>query len=195
MIDSSTLDITTVGTYTVTYNVSDTAGNAATEVTRTVNVTADATPPVITLQGEATVSVELGSAYVELGATATDAVDDDTTLSNNIIIDASAVDVNTAGTYSVTYNVSDAAGNAATEVVRTVNVAADIVVPVINLIGDATVSVELGSDYTDAGATASDNLDGDITASIVTVNPVDVNTVGTYNITYNVTDSSGNAGG
>ena len=192
VIDSSTLDVTSVGTYSVTYNVSDTAGNAATEVTRTVNVTADVTPPVITLQGEATVSVELGSAYVELGATATDAVDDDTALSNNIVIDASAVDVNTAGTYSVTYNVSDAAGNAATEVVRTVNVAADIVVPVINLIGDATVSVELGSEYTDAGATASDNLDGDITASIVTVNPVDVNTVGTYNITYNVTDSSGN---
>ena len=192
VIDSSTLDVTSVGTYSVTYNVSDTAGNAATEVTRTVNVTADVTPPVITLQGEATVSVELGSAYVELGATATDAVDDDTALSNNIVIDASAVDVNTAGTYSVTYNVSDAAGNAATEVVRTVNVAADIVVPVINLIGDATVSVELGSEYTDAGATASDNLDGDITAAIVTVNPVDVNTVGTYNITYNVTDSSGN---
>ncbi len=193
VIDSSAVDITTVGTYTVTYNVSDSAGNVATEVTRTVNVTADATPPVITLEGAANVSVELGSAYVELGATATDAVDDDTTLSNNIIIDASAVDVNTAGTYSVTYNLSDAAGNAATEVVRTVNVATDIILPVIHLVGDAVVSVELGSDYTDAGATASDNLDGDITASIVTVNPVDVNTVGTYTITYNVTDSSGNA--
>jgi hypothetical protein len=32
------------------------------------------------------------------------------------------------------------------------------------------VSLELGSIYTDAGATALDNIDGDITANIVTVN-------------------------
>ena len=32
----------------MTYNVSDTAGNAATQVIRTVNVSADGTPPVVT---------------------------------------------------------------------------------------------------------------------------------------------------
>ena len=193
VIDSSAVDVNTVGTYTVTYNVSDAAGNSATQVTRTVNVTADATAPVITLQGESTISLNLGTAYIEPGATATDAVDDDTALSNNIVIDSSAVDVNTVGAYTVTYNVSDAAGNAATEVIRTVNIVTDTIAPVITLVGDAAVSVELGSDYTDAGATASDNIDGDITASIVTVNPVDVSTAGTYTITYNVVDSSGNA--
>ena len=41
----------TLGAYTVTYNVSDAAGNAATEVTRTVNVT-DQTAPVITFNGQ-----------------------------------------------------------------------------------------------------------------------------------------------
>ena len=48
--------VDTVGQYTVTYNVSDDAGNAASEVTRTVNVT-DTTAPVITLVGDAVVEI------------------------------------------------------------------------------------------------------------------------------------------
>ena len=64
--------------------------------------------------------------------------------------------------------------------------------PIITLLGEAVMSLELGSTYTDAGATATDNIDGDITSSIVTVNPVDVNTVGTYSVTYNVSDTAGN---
>ena len=67
------------------------------------------------------------------------------------------------------------------------------VAPVITLLGDAEVSLELGSTYTDAGAAAADNIDGDITSSIVMVNPVDVNSVGTYTVTYNVSDAADNA--
>ena len=72
----------------------------------------------------------------------------------------------------MTYNVTDANGNVAVEVTRTVNVV-DTTLPVITLTGEATVTIEVGSTYTDAGATATDNYDGDITSSIVTVNPVD----------------------
>ena len=43
----------------------------------------------------------------------------------------------------------------------------------ITLVGDAQITVEVGTTYTDLGATASDNYDGDITADIVTVNNVD----------------------
>ena len=179
-----------VGTYTVTYNVDDAAGNAATQVSRTVNVTADVTVPVITLLGDATVSLELGSSYTDAGATAVDNIDG--TITSNIAT-VNTVDVNTVGTYSVTYDVSDQAGNTATQVTRTVNITADVTVPVITLLGDATVSLELGSSYTDAGATAVDNIDGTITSSIVTVNPVNVNAVGTYTVTYNVDDAAGNA--
>lgn len=68
----------------------------------------------------------------------------------------------------------------------------DIIKPIITLIGGASVTVVEGNTYTDAGATASDNVDGDISSDIVTVNPVDTNTVGTYTITYNVSDSAGN---
>lgn len=38
--------------------------------------------------------------------------------------------------------------------------------------GTTPVTVEAGSTYTDGGATAVDNIDGNITANIVTVNPV-----------------------
>ena len=43
------------------------------------------------------------------------------------------------------------------------------------------------------GATALDNFDGDITSSIVEVSTVDNPIVGTYTVTYNVTDANGNA--
>ena len=58
------IDITTVGSYTVTYNVTDTNTNVATEVTRTVNVV-DTTPPVITLVGIDEVVLEVGTPYTE----------------------------------------------------------------------------------------------------------------------------------
>ncbi|MDX2504375.1 MAG: DUF5011 domain-containing protein [Gammaproteobacteria bacterium] len=84
-----------------------------------INVTADVTAPVIILTGSQIVSIEQGTAYVDAGATAQDNVDGD--ISANITA-TSTVDVNTIGAYSVTYNVSDAAGNAATPVTRTVTV-------------------------------------------------------------------------
>jgi hypothetical protein len=159
-------------------------------VSRTVNITPDVTIPVISLLGDATISLELGSTYTDAGVTAVDNIDGDITSS---IVMVNPVDGNSVGTYTVTYNVNDAAGNAAVQVSRTVNITPDVTIPVITLIGDAEVSLELGSTYTDAGVTAVDNIDGDITSSIVTVNPVDANTVGTYTVTYNVSDAAGNA--
>ena len=115
---TSNVDVNTVGSYTVTYNVSDAAGNAATAVVRTVNIN-DVTEPVITLIGNATETVSVGATYTDAGATATDDTDGDLTSS---IATTNNVDVNTVGSYTVTYNVSDAAGNTATQIVRTVNV-------------------------------------------------------------------------
>ena len=188
IVTVNNVDTSVIGTYTVTYNVSDDAGNAATEVTRTVNVT-DTTAPVITLVGDAEITVEVGSTYTDLGATASDNYDGDITAD---IVTVNNVNVNTAGQYVITYNVTDSSGNDATEVTRTVNVT-DTTAPVITLVGDAEITVEVGSTYTDLGATASDNYDGDITADIVTVNNVDTSVIGSYTVTYNVTDSSGNA--
>ena len=149
----------------------------------------DAGAPVISLIGDADVSHAQGKPYTDAGATATDDVDGDITSS---ITTSGTVTTGTAGTYTITYSVSDSAGNAATQVTRTVTVA-DAGAPVISLIGDAAVTHALGTDYTDAGATATDNVDGDITSSITTSGTVTTGTAGTYTITYSVSDSAGNA--
>jgi len=65
--------------------------------------------------------------------------------------------------------------------------------PTIQLRGDATVNVTIDATYSDAGATATDAEDGDITSRIVVVNPVDTTVLGSYTVTYSVTDLSGNA--
>ena len=69
---------------------------------------------------------------------------------------------------------------------------ADSIKPVITLNGNANIALTVGSTYTDAGATANDNKDGDITANINTVNPVDTNKVGTYYVTYDAEDRACN---
>ena len=147
--------------------------------------------PVITLNGTDPLSILIGSTFTDPGATAIDAYGVDIT--SDIVIAGDTVDTNTAGTYIITYNVSDDTGKAASEVTRTVIVAADIVAPVITLTGSDTINVTLGDAFTDPGATATDNVDGDITASIIVAgDTVDVNTAGTYTIIYNVSDAAGN---
>ena len=74
-----------------------------------------------------------------------------------------------------------------------INVIEDSIAPVITLLGDATVSIEVGDTYFDAGATAKDNYDGDITSNIVTVSNVDTAIVGSYTVTCDVSDANENA--
>ncbi|MDP2648648.1 MAG: DUF5011 domain-containing protein [bacterium] len=70
----------------------------------------------------------------------------------------------------------------------------DTTAPVITLVGDDPVVLTVGDEYTDDGATASDDRDGDITADIVVGgDTVDTDTVGEYTITYKVSDAAGNA--
>jgi PKD repeat protein len=72
-------------------------------------------------------------------------------------------------------------------------VSLDSTPPVITRNGAASVSVACNATYTDAGATANDNVDGTLTGSIVTVNPVNTAVPGVYTVTYNVSDAAGNA--
>ena len=66
---------------------------------------------------------------------------------------------------------------------RTVTVTPDVTVPVITLSGESSVTVEAATSYADAGASANDNIDGDISNSVTTVNSVDINVPGTYLVT------------
>ena len=64
--------------------------------------------------------------------------------------------------------------------------------PVISLIGESTINLEVGDTFTDPGASASDNVYGDLTSSITSSGTVDTATEGTYTIVYSVSDSDGN---
>ena len=58
----------------------------------------------------------------------------------------------------------------------------------VTVTGNNLVAAALNSTYTDLGATAVASDSANITSSIVTTNPVDTATVGTYTVTYTVTD-------
>ena len=171
----------------LTNNFGDFYGNEVSFTTSEL----DEVPPIITLNGESTISLFVGDSYIEQGATATDDVDGD--LIGSIVIGGDEVNTSVAGTYLVTYNVSDVAGNAAIEVVRTVNIISDTTAPVITLNGSATIELNLGDTYIELGATATDDVDGDITEDIVVDNSeLNTSIIGSYNVFYTVSDSAGN---
>ena len=186
---SGTVNTATEGTYTIEYSVSDAAGNIA-SVSRTVIVSLDL-PPTITLTGSSTINLTVGDTFTDPGATATDDVDGNLTSS---ITTSGAISTSNTGTFTISYSVSDAAGNSAS-VQRTVIVsaAADTTPPVISLLGSSTINLTVGDTFTDPGATATDEVDGDLTSSITTSGSVDTSTAGTYIISYNVSDAAGNA--
>jgi hypothetical protein len=144
----------------------------------------DSTPPVISITGSSTVNAIKGSTYNDKGATATDNFDDSITVTS-----VSTVNMAILGTYTVTYTATDNAGNTSTEI-RAVNVVPDTVAPVITIIGLSSLDIIQGSNYTDAGATATDNVDTSV--SVAMGGSVETNTVDTYIITYTAVDSSGN---
>jgi hypothetical protein len=100
-------------------------GNYSTSYSIDTEAPPDTTPPVITLNGDATISLNVGDTYTESGATAADDVDG----TDVVIVGGDAVDPNTPGTYIVTYDAVDAAGNHAVQVARTVMVTAACLYP------------------------------------------------------------------
>lgn len=61
--------------------------------------------------------------------------------------------------------------------------------PVISLTGSSSITIELGSPYEEPGATATDNVDGDVEVEIA---GSVADALGTYTLTYTATDSSAN---
>ena len=201
---SGTVNTSTAGTYTIDYSVSDAAGNAATQVERTIIVSAaaDTTPPEILISvnnsapeddsGNETINLQVGdfvSVYVS-----DNSYNGVSAVLTSQIVTTGALDTSTVGTYTLTYSVSDAAGNS-TSITRTyiVSAAADTTAPVITLTGSSTINLTIGDTWTDPGATATDGVDGDLTSSITTSGSVDTSTAGTYTLSYNVSDAAGNA--
>ena len=159
----------------------------------TVNVTDVDEIPVITLLGDSPYVLEASStgSYSDPGATAWDA--EDGNISGAVEVSGQVVNLSVPDTYVIDYNVEDSEGNQATTVSRTV-IVQDSTAPQITLAGSAEMFIEAGFPYTDAGATVSDSLDGDISGSlVVSGDVVDAGTTGSYTVLYNAQDTAGNA--
>jgi beta-glucosidase len=107
VIVTGSVDADEAGVYTLTYSATDSDGNIAKPVTRTITV-ADTVGPVISINGEASMEINQDSDFSDPGATATDAVDGSVR-----VVTTGSVDPSTAGTYTLTYNAADSAGNSA----------------------------------------------------------------------------------
>ena len=150
-------------------------------------VEVDSTAPIFTLNGDITEYINVKDSFdVMNGVTATDDKDGDVT---DKIIVGGTVDTNTIGSYDLTYDVQDETGNKAETLKRRV-VVSDEKAPVIKLIGANEINLEVKGTYTEEGATVTDNYNNNLNVIISGI--VDTNTLGTYTITYNATDNSGN---
>jgi hypothetical protein len=198
---STDVDQTLPGVYYEVYTAADASGNEAAPVTRVVYVVFDQTPPVLSVNGSTDTTIEVGTAWNDLGATATDAKEGNL---NDAIITSGSVNENLLGVYTITYSVQDNQGNAASAT-RTVRVV-DTQDPTINnAIADKTnpanwvVEVQLQSIFVDV-TSASDNYNRLGEKLIFKADPaspqggaaVDTRFQGTTPVVYTATDESGN---
>ena len=179
------------GYYFAIFFVNDSSGVGTNVVLSVVVGTPDPIEPVIEFIEPAL--------YVALNSTLTDEIlltnvvaydNYDNVISDDIVVLSHDIDINTLGTYTIEYMVTDAEGLIDTKI-GTIIVANP---PVITL-AFSTVEIPIDTPYTAAdvlaNATASDIEDGDLTSSITYTGEIDFNTAGVYEIVYNVIDSNG----
>lgn len=174
---SGEVDDSTLGSYTVTYSSELLLWKAS--VTQTV-IVEDTQPPEISLITDPEHYTLPNHPYEEEGFSALDNHDGDLT---------GQVTREERDGY-VYYSVTDASGNE-TSISREIKYD-DPVPPEITLNGESALTISAGSEYTEAGWTAEDNLDGDITSLVQVEGSVNIYHAGTYTLTYSVSDTYGN---
>ena len=166
-----------LGKYTITYSAE--LLNCQASAQREIRVI-DTKAPTITLTEDPEGTLEEGVIYQEAGFTASDNYDGDLT----------ARVVRTEEPGLVIYAVTDSSGNPA--VAKRKIPLRDMVLPEIQLEGGEDYVITLGTRYEEPGFTATDNVDGDVTAMVRVEGEVDWLTAGVYPITYTVSDSCEN---
>jgi hypothetical protein len=152
-----------LGDYIRTYTCDDPEGNAS-FMTRKFTVV-DSDTPVITLMGddELTYPASVHQEYVDKGAECHDHVDG--VLSKAVEISGNVVNMRIPGKYIIKYDCQDLSGNKAKQMTRMVTIQ-DNSCPTVTINTPNVVYIEAGFDFTDPGATAIDDLDGDISSKI-----------------------------
>ena len=187
------VDTTTIGLYTLMYDVTDLAGNVANTVIRTVSVQ-DVLAPVITAPN----SIEVAAIDAN-GTLATDAniiafLQSATALDDEdgvLLVTNDAPSLFPLGDTVVTFSATDLSNNTG-QGQSTVTVS-DQTVPIINLNGANAIILLVGSTYNELGAIATDNVDGDISNNVIITGAVNTDAEGIFTLNYNVNDSAGNA--
>jgi hypothetical protein len=143
----------------------------------------DVSAPNLCLQGEQTIVINEGEAFVDPGAIAIDGRDGVVNVSTT-----NSVDYKTPGTYTIYYSSADSAGNTVSTS-RTIEVL-DTTAPDIMLRGEVVMRLKEGDAFIDPGASALDNVDGyfDLSAT----GALDTSTAGWYPLVYSMTDAAGN---
>lgn len=95
------------------------------------------------------------------------------------------------GTHVLTLIVSDGVFASAPDQVEVQIV--DATPPVLSLLGDNPLYIEIGTPYAEPGASARDEAAGDLSESVSIAGAVDVQMEGRYVLTYAVSDPAGNA--
>jgi hypothetical protein len=123
-------------------------------------------------------------------ASATDAVDSIGGISTPVTNNLTGTHL-PLGETTIVFMATDESGN--TESASTKITVVDTTAPVLTLLGQASLTVEIDETFVDPGFTALDNVDGDLSTAVVVTGQVDINTVGDYVLSYNVSDAQGNA--
>ena len=181
LISTGTVNTAQVGTYPVTYTVTDSSNFSA---SKTVNITVKGASEPVIIASDKEVSQYTSFDPME-GVKATDATDGDIT---NKVTYTGTVDIDTKGEYKITYSVTNNSGKTAVKTI-TVKVVANEK-PEINA---TDKTIYLNSDFDPKeGVTAQDKEDGDLTSKLeITKNEVKTDTIGDYKVEYSVTDNAG----
>lgn len=166
----------------IIYTVQDSYGNEH-SVTRTL-ICQDIVPPTLYLNGEENMIIKKGSKFTDPGCVAFDDVNGDVSAT---ISTSGSINTKAYGKQYITYTAIDSSGNVS-QVQRTV-VVQEFTPPEITLTG-GTAYVKAGEEFVDPGYTASDDIDGDVSANVIVSGILDTTQTGVYNLTYTAFDSS-----
>jgi hypothetical protein len=124
--------------------------------------------------------------YVDAGATCDDYLDGN--LNRHVKVSGQVVNLGIVGTYQIKYDCKNLADVAASQCLRTVEVR-DLTCPTC-LMNMGPARIEASFPYFDSGAICTDDLDGP--TAVTDVNPVNVESTGTYLVTYRTRDANDN---